>query len=147
MKKGKFTAYAGLFLEQFVDVRYVVERIVDEEFEFGYNAQLVPHVLSQLEADSLDVGVDVGEQLFGFLRGEYAEIRLANAQVGTYAAFAYRHNHAARCARLFFEYGAQLLLQQPGYLVLSCGFHRDVSLLRAKLRKKRDFAVICLSDE
>ena len=55
---------AGLLLEQFVDVFDIIERIVDEEFQFGDDAQLMAHALTQFEAHRLYVGVDVGHDFF-----------------------------------------------------------------------------------
>ena len=55
---------ASLLLEQFVDVFDIIERIVDEEFQFGDDAQLMAHALTQLEAHRLYVGVDVGHDFF-----------------------------------------------------------------------------------
>ena len=123
MKKGKFTAAAFLFLQQFVDVGYVIERVVDEKLQFGNNAELESYALSQFETQGAHVCVDVCEQFLGAFGRENAKIGFANAQVGTYAAFAYRNDYAARCARLLLEYVAQFFLQKARYLVLSCGFH------------------------
>ena len=55
---------AGLLLKQFVNVFDIIERIVDEEFQFGNDAQLMAHALTQFEAHRLHVGVDVGHDFF-----------------------------------------------------------------------------------
>lgn len=57
---------AGLLLEQFIDVFDIIKRIVDEEFQFGDDAQLMAHALTQFEAHRLYVGVDVGHDFIAF---------------------------------------------------------------------------------
>ena len=110
-------------------MRYVVERIVDEEAQFGYYPQLVAHACAQFVAYGLLVRRNVLYQLVGLFRGEYAQVGRADAQVGTDAAARNAHHDAAHRARLRLEYQAELLLKQPGYAVLSCFLHFIVTFV------------------
>lgn len=57
---------AGLLLEQFIDVFDIIKRIVDEEFQFGDDAQLMAHALTQFEAHRLHIGVDISHDFIAF---------------------------------------------------------------------------------
>jgi hypothetical protein len=46
---------------------YVIERIVNKEFQFRDNAQLMAQTIAQVEANALNVIVDVLNNLFSLL--------------------------------------------------------------------------------
>ena len=101
----------------------VVEGVVDEELEFGYDAQLVAHTGAQFVANLTGVGVDVIQNFLGTLRGEDAEVAAGNAQVGTDAHGTDGDQHAMGGLRLPLEDVAKFLLYETGYFLLSCCFH------------------------
>ena len=81
--------FVSTFVEQAVDVVEVVEGVVDEELQLGYDAELVAHACAEFVAHLPGVGVDVVEYFVGALRGEYAQVAAGYAEVGTYAHGAY----------------------------------------------------------
>ena len=58
---------SGLFLEQFVDMVDIVERVVDEKPQLRYDAQLVSHLGAQLVAYGLLVGIDIVDDFLTLL--------------------------------------------------------------------------------
>ena len=53
-----------LFLQEFVDSLEIVETVVDEETQFGYDSQLIVHACAQLVTNGLGVVLDVAKNLF-----------------------------------------------------------------------------------
>lgn len=88
----------NLLLQESVDVFEIVQTIVYEELEFGDDAELMAHSLTEFKTNGRDIAVDVGHNLFAALRGEYAEIGAADAHVGADVALAHRNERA--CHRL-----------------------------------------------
>ena len=101
----------------------IVERVVNEEAQLGYDAQLVAHACSQLVAYGLFTGVDVLHYLIALVGREDAEISCADAEVGRHATLGHAHHHAVHHSCLRLEDEAKLLLQQSRYSVLSCFLH------------------------
>jgi len=60
----------------------VVEGVVDEELQFGDDAELVAYAVAQFEADAALVVVEVLDDLRGLLRGEDADVGPGDAEVG-----------------------------------------------------------------
>ena len=113
----------ALLLQQFVNVVNVVERIVDEEFQFGDDAQLIAQATAQLVAQFAHIAVDILQYLGRALRREDAEIAAAHAEVGTDTYGADRYEYAVEGGRLFLEYIAQFLLDEARDFLLSGGIH------------------------
>ena len=101
----------------------VVEGVVDEELEFGYDAQLVAHTGAQFVANLTGVGVDVIQNFLGTLRGEDAEVAAGNAQVGTDAHGTDGDQHAAEGLSFFLKHVAQFFLSETRDFLLSGCFH------------------------
>ena len=101
----------------------VIQRIIDEELEFGDDAELLADAGAEFVANLTLVGVDILHDFLCLLAGEDAEIDAAHAQVGADAADADAHQHASHRTRLLLKDIAQLLLNESGYFVLSCCFH------------------------
>ena len=101
----------------------IVERIVNEEFQFGDDAELVAQALSQFVAEFAYVPVDVVQNFFGTLAGKDAQIASAHTEVGTDADCADRDQHAMEACRLFLENVTQFFLDEAGYFLLSGGIH------------------------
>ena len=102
---------------------HIVQAVVNEELEFGDDAELFADASAEFIADLSLVRVDVLHYLLGFLAWEDAEIDAADAQVGTDAASADAHQHASHRTCLLLEDVAQLLLYEASNLVLSGCFH------------------------
>ena len=101
----------------------VVEAVVDEELEFGDDAQLLAHSCAKVEANLLLVGIDVLHNLLCLLAWEDAEIDATHTQIGTDAASTHAHQNASHRTCLLLKDVAQLLLNETSYLVLSGCFH------------------------
>ena len=101
----------------------VVERIVDEEFQFGDDAQLIAQATAQLVAQFAHIAVDIVKDFGRALRWEDAEIAAAHTEVGTDTYSADRHKYAVEAGRLFLEYIAQFLLDEARDFLLSSGIH------------------------
>lgn len=125
MKKGKFMGREGplSLFQQFVDSFQIVQRVVHEELQFGDDAQLMTHTGAQLEAYGLHVPIDVLDDFFAPLRGEYAEVGPCYAHVGADAHGADGNQYAGHGLGLQQEDVTQFLLQESGYFILSGGFH------------------------
>ena len=102
---------------------YIIQAVVDEEFEFRDDAELLADAGAEFVANLALVGVDVLHDFLCLLAGENAEIDAANAQVGADAANADAHQYTSHRTRLLLENVAQLLLNESGYFVLSGCFH------------------------
>ena len=102
---------------------HIVEAVVDEELQLGDDAELLAYAGAKFVAHLSLVLVDVLHNLLCPLAWEDAEIDAAHAKVGTDAAHTDAHQHAPHRACLLLEYIAQLLLYEPGYLVLPGCFH------------------------
>ena len=102
---------------------HVVEAVVDEELEFGDDAQLFADTCAKLVAHLSLVGVDVLHDFLGPLAGEDAEIDAALAEVWADAADTDADQHASHGTGLPLEDVAQLLLDEPGYFILTGCFH------------------------
>ena len=101
----------------------IIQAIIDEELEFGDDAELLADASAEFVANLTLVGVDVLHDFLCLLAGEYAEIDAADAQVGADAASADAHQYASHRTCLLLENVAQLLLNESGYFVLSGCFH------------------------
>ena len=102
---------------------YIIQAVVDEEFELGDDAELLADARTEFVAHLSLVGVDVLHYLLCLLAWEYAEIDTAHAQVGTDAADADADQYTTHCAGLLLEDVAQFLLDEACYFVLSGCFH------------------------
>ena len=88
----------NLLLQESVDVFEIVQAIVYKELEFGDDAELMAHTLTEFKTNGRDIAVDVCYNLFAALRGKDAEIGAADAHVGADVALAHRNERA--CHRL-----------------------------------------------
>ena len=112
-----------LLLQQFVNMVDVVERIVDKEFQFGNDAQLIAQTTAQLVAQFAHIAVDILQYLGRALRREDAEIAAAHAEVGTDTYGADRYEYAVEGGRLFLKHIAEFLLDEARDFLLSGGIH------------------------
>ena len=101
----------------------VVERIVDEEFQFGDDAQLIAQATAQLVTQFAHIAVDVLKDFGRTLRWKDAEIAATHAEVGADTYGADRHEYAVETGCLFLEYIAQFLLDEARDFLLSSGIH------------------------
>lgn len=101
----------------------VVQRIVNEETQFGDDAELLSASFAQFVAHATHVCHDVIECLFRFFGREYTQIGAANAQIRADVNLAYAHEHTARLCGLQAENVAEFLLYESFYTFLPCRFH------------------------
>ena len=101
----------------------VVERIVDKEFQFGNDAQLIAQTTAQLVAQFAHIAVDIFQNFGRALGREDAEIAATHAEVGADTYGADRYEYAVEAGRLFLEYIAQFLLDEARDFLLSGGIH------------------------
>ena len=71
LQEGRHCAGSGSFLEQMVDVLYIVQGIVEHECQFRGLAQLEAYPLGELVAHGSGAGVDAFEHGRAFVAGEY----------------------------------------------------------------------------
>ena len=71
-------------LKKFVNAFQIVERVVDEELQFWYDAQLMAQAASQFVTDGTHIAVEVTYDFVSTLRGKYADVCTGNAKVGTH---------------------------------------------------------------
>ena len=102
---------------------HVIQAVVNEEFEFGDDAELLADSGAEFVAHLALVGVDILHDFLCLLAGKDAEIDAADTQVGADAANADAHQYASHRTCLLLEDVAQLLLNESGYFVLSGCFH------------------------
>lgn len=93
----------------------VVERVINEEIEFGNFAKLETDFLAEIEADGLGVGLDVIEDFLAVAGRENAEIDTGRAEVGSNMDSADRNQHTMSFCRLEAENFAQFLLDEALY--------------------------------
>ena len=102
---------------------HIVQAVVNEELEFGDDAELFADAGAEFVAHLSLVGVDVLHYLLCPFAREDAEIDAAHAQVGADAAHTHAHQHPSHRTCLLLEDVAQFLLNEACYLVLSGCFH------------------------
>ena len=90
----------------------IFERIVNEEFQFGDDAQLVAQTSAQFIAQFAHIVVDIRQDFCRTFRREYTQITAAYAQVGTDTHCAHRDQHAVHTLGLFLKNVAQFLLNE-----------------------------------
>ena len=71
LQEGRHCAGSGSFLEQMVDVLYIVQGIVEHECQFRGLAQLEAYPLGELVAHGSGAGVDAFEHGRAFVAGKY----------------------------------------------------------------------------
>jgi len=101
-----------LLLQQVVDAFEIVERVIDEETQFWYYAQLVSYSLSEVVTYCGGVLLYVLQQFVTTLRGEDAEVCSADAEVWRYLHSCYAYHYAVHLACLALKDETELLLQQ-----------------------------------
>ena len=101
----------------------IIQRIVHEELQLRDDAELLADAGTEFVAHLSLVGVDVLYDSLRLLAGEDAEIDAAHAEVRADAAGTHTHQHPSHRTGLLLKDIAQLLLNEPGYLVLSGCFH------------------------
>ena len=107
---GRRSQGTALLFQEFVDVLQIVHRIVDEEFEFGDDAQLMPHARAELIANARVLRIDALQDVFRLLRGEDADVCAAYAHVGADVSLRDAHDDARHGFGIFLEDVAQFLL-------------------------------------
>lgn len=90
----------------------IVERIVYEEFQLGYDAQLVAQTSAQFIAQFAHIIVDIGQDFSRAFRGEYAQVTTTYAQVWTDTHCAHRYQHTVHTLGLFLKNVTQFLLNE-----------------------------------
>ena len=101
-----------LFLEEFVDVLKIVHRIVDEELQFGDDAQLEPYACAQFVAYACVLLVDGIQNFFRTFRGEYADVGAADAHVGADVGLGDADNHSVHAFGILLEDVAEFFLYE-----------------------------------
>ena len=71
-----------LFFEQFVDIFYIIERIIEIELQCRRFAQLIAHTLGELVAYRLSAFIDAVDHFLTFVRREYRQICARDRKIG-----------------------------------------------------------------
>lgn len=124
--------YSGkcmLLFQQFVDVLGVIDGGVQQENQFGNDAELFSDHPSEFAADAPHVFLQGRHRRFRFRGGENAHIDLRDGEVGADPDLADRHHGTAEGGHAFApdDFG-EVLLEFPRHLELSCAcrcFHLD----------------------
>lgn len=123
-------SFWGLLLQEVLNVLYVVERVVDEEFELRDDAQLLAFAHAEAAAQVGGVFLYDAEDLF-FAHSAYGEDAQVDAGYGEVGRDAYACDGDERVAHyglhFFQEDFAHILLYESGDFVLSCCLH-DVKI-------------------
>ena len=102
---------SGTIVERLVDLLDVLERIVEEELDFGHALQLVADTLAQGAAHEPVVMLQLLHELLAALEGKDADVDLGIAEVGRDAHGGDGDQHAA-------DDGGTLLLEDLGHVLL-----------------------------
>lgn len=120
-------------LEEGVDVVYVIEAVVEEEFELGDDAGLLADFFPEDETDGFVLLGEGGQDVRGPVGREDTEVDAGVGEVGTDADGGDGEDGTeGEFAAFFLEHFAEVSLDEPGDFILSDGIHDEKNWLYAK---------------